>query len=154
MQTGMHKALLLSLVFGILQRCSAPILYNFIYSAYLYQNHTMFYLMRLVSLVKMMMMMDKERTAATTTLSLAMSLVLLTTVITTIGAGGSAVFGQTSSTQALPSLPTTFLPDGTFQSIEDGFKLKVPIGWAVKDVDNTIPVGQAAEKSLGFTFLA
>jgi hypothetical protein len=68
----------------------------------------------------------------------------------------AAVHGQESefNTGRLPSAPTTIAPDGTFQSIEDGFKLRVPTGWAVKDIDNTIPAAELAETALQYTFLA
>jgi hypothetical protein len=81
-------------------------------------------------------------------------LVLLVVIPTTTGT--TATYGQTSATSALeslPALPATIAPDGTFQSTEDGFKLKIPANWEVTDIDNTIPMAQAAEKSLGFMHL-
>jgi hypothetical protein len=80
--------------------------------------------------------------------------VLLVVIPTTTGT--TATYGQTSATSALeslPALPATIAPDGTFQSTEDGFKLKIPANWEVTDIDNTIPMAQAAEKSLGFMHL-
>lgn len=82
-------------------------------------------------------------------------LVLLVVIPTTTAT--TATYGQTSATSALeslPALPATIAPDGTFQSTEDGFKLKIPANWEVTDIDNTIPMAQAAEKSLGFMHLA
>lgn len=66
----------------------------------------------------------------------------------------TAAFGQEPAFPSQLSLPVTIQPDGTFQSLEDGFKLKVPANWGVQDVDNISPSSKTGENQLGYTYLA
>jgi hypothetical protein len=45
-------------------------------------------------------------------------------------------------------------PTTTFQSTVDGFRVQVPSGWVVDDLDNTSPSAQAAERTQRFAYLA
>jgi hypothetical protein len=91
------------------------------------------------------------KTARAITISLALSLLLL--IITTTVIAPTA-FGQEPAFPSQLSLPVTIQPDGTFQSLEDGFKLKVPANWGVQDVDNISPSSKTGENQLGYAYLA
>ncbi len=66
----------------------------------------------------------------------------------------SIAYGQQQPLAVLPKLPTTIQPDGTFQNLDDGFRVKIPSGWAVQDFDNNNPTMMEVESALGTTILA
>ncbi|HJU34285.1 MAG TPA: hypothetical protein VJ695_04100 [Nitrososphaera sp.] len=46
-----------------------------------------------------------------------------------------AISAGTASAQEIPGIPAV-IQNGTFQNTEDGFRLQVPDGWVVQDIDN------------------
>jgi plastocyanin len=57
-----------------------------------------------------------------------------------------------ASAQQLPSIPAV-IENGTFQSTEDGFRVHVPEGWVVQDIQNT-GLMTTVESNKGYVFLA
>jgi hypothetical protein len=58
-----------------------------------------------------------------------------------------------ANAQVMPSIPVV-IQNGTFQNTEDGFRVDVPDGWVVEDIDNVhLPSFRTANEA-GFTMLA
>jgi hypothetical protein len=58
-----------------------------------------------------------------------------------------------ANAQVIPSVPV-MIQNGTFQNTEDGFRVDVPDGWVVEDIDNFhLPNFRTANEA-GFTILA
>jgi len=58
-----------------------------------------------------------------------------------------------ANAQAMPSLPVV-TQNGTFQNTEDGFRVNVPDGWVVEDIDNLHLPNFRTTNEAGFTILA
>jgi hypothetical protein len=58
-----------------------------------------------------------------------------------------------ASAQQLPSIPAV-IQNGTFQNIEDGFRVRVPDAWVVQDIDNLHLPNFLVANEAGFLILA
>jgi hypothetical protein len=84
---------------------------------------------------------------------------IISLVIVAVAAANSSssnnAYAQPDYTELIPQVPATIQPDRTFESVVDGFRLKVPAGWVVEDFDNEHPDMKAVERLLsGLTTLA
>jgi hypothetical protein len=83
-------------------------------------------------------------------LAVEMKMIFLTTIATALLFAPNVGI---ASAQQLTSIPVV-IQNGTFQNTEDGFRVQVPDGWVVQDVDNFhLPNFRAANKA-GFLILA
>jgi hypothetical protein len=83
-------------------------------------------------------------------LAVEMKMIFLTTIATALLFAPNVGI---ASAQQLTSIPVV-IQNGTFQNTEDGFRVQVPDGWVVQDVDNFhLPNFRAANEA-GFLILA
>jgi hypothetical protein len=79
-----------------------------------------------------------------------MKMIFLTTIATALlFASGVGIAGA----QQLASIPVV-IQNGTFQNTEDGFRVRVPDGWVVQDIDNFHLPNFRAANDAGFLILA
>jgi len=64
-----------------------------------------------------------------------------------------AVTVDITNAQTMPSIPAVIL-NGTFQNTEDGFRIDVPDGWVVQNIDNLHLPNFRATNEAGFMILA
>ncbi len=83
-------------------------------------------------------------------LAVEMKVIFLTTIATALLFAPNFTI---ASAQQLTSIPAV-IQNGTFQTIEDGFRVQVPQGWVVQDIDNFHLPNFRAANGAGFLILA
>src|SRR5215210_578566 len=83
-------------------------------------------------------------------LAVEMKVIFLTTIATVLLFAPNVGI---SSAQQLNSIPVV-IQNGTFQNTEDGFRVQVPDGWVVQDIDNFHLPNFLAANGAGFVILA
>jgi hypothetical protein len=85
-----------------------------------------------------------------------MIIIILIAIATTAAVVATLLFGpnvEIASAQQLTSIPAV-IQNGTFQNTADGFRMQVPYGWVVQDIDNLhLPNFRVANEA-GFFILA
>jgi hypothetical protein len=85
---------------------------------------------------------------------------LLVLPVTAIGLAAIAVIvfanAEIANAQQQQEEDITTMSEGTtmFESIDDGFRVQVPNGWVIEDIDNTNFTLQRAEAELGYALIA
>jgi hypothetical protein len=98
----------------------------------------------------MYIVLKEMRRSPSHLLAVEMKMIFLTTIATALLFAPN--FGIASA-QQLASIPVV-IQNGTFQNTEDGFRVQVPDGWVVQDIDNFhLPNFRAANEA-GFLILA
>jgi hypothetical protein len=77
------------------------------------------------------------------------SLVIVALAAANSSSSNNNAYAQPDYTELIPQVPATIQPDRTFESVVDGFRLKMPAGWVVEDFDNEHPDMKAVERLLG-----
>src|SRR5829696_4801832 len=104
----------------------------------------------LISLCDMYIVLKVMRQSPSHLLAVEMKMIFLTTIATALLFAPNVGI---ASAQQLTSIPVV-IQNGTFQNTEDGFRVQVPDGWVVQDVDNFhLPNFRAANEA-GFLILA